>query len=95
MTNGEKQTVRTNVEFEGGGIADGLASCIGERRLWSEVITQAFYRATIGEQSALHFFSSTMFTQLASMLSLPASDIRERVIAKAAVKLQQKTNREN
>jgi len=71
-------------------VNDKLAGSLGERRLWAEVITQAFYRATIGEQSALHFFSSNMFQQLASMLGLPAVDIRERVLCKAATKLQQK-----
>ena len=82
-------------EFDGEAATDALAGCIGERRLWAEVICQAFYRASIGEQSALYFFSSDMFHQLASMMDLPEQAIRERVLSKAAAKLQQKTNKEN
>jgi len=63
----------------------------GERKLWAEVIQQAFYRATIGEASAQHFFRSHMFHQLCGMLSLPEQLIQARVASRLKHRPQQKT----
>jgi hypothetical protein len=54
----------------------------GYRSLWCEVIKQAWYRASIGEQSALTFFNARngTFSQLCLLLDLPEEQIRKHVL---------------
>jgi hypothetical protein len=66
--------------------------CWGERRLWAEVIQQAYYRASIGEGTAINFFKSPMFHQLCSLLKLPEQLIQERVTSKAKLNQQRNNN---
>jgi hypothetical protein len=37
---------------------DHLASCRAERRLWAKVIQATYYRASIGEGTAINFFKA-------------------------------------
>jgi hypothetical protein len=77
--------------------SDQLASCRAERRLWAEVIQAAYYRATIGEGTAINFFKAKdgTFSTLCSMMHLPESAIRERVVQRAMTALQQKQQKGN
>jgi hypothetical protein len=72
--------------------SDQLATCMAERRLWAEVLQQTYYRATIGEGTAINFFKSKdgVFSTLCSLMFLPEHAIRERVVRKAMASLQQK-----
>jgi len=63
-----------------------LSTSIGERKLWCEVLKATFYRATIGEQSALFYFSSNQFSTLCTLMGLPEVAIREHVQRHAGTK---------
>lgn len=72
-----------NIEFDGEAVADGLSGCLAERRLWAEVISQAYSRAMVGEQKAILFFNSAKFQTLSQLMNLPEQLIKQRVISKA------------
>jgi hypothetical protein len=76
---------------------DQLASCMAERRLWAEVLQQTYYRATIGEGTAINFFKAKdgVFSTLCGLMNLPESLIREHVVRKAITALQQKRQKES
>jgi hypothetical protein len=52
------------------------------RNLWLEVIRQAFYRACVGENAAVIWFTATggMFSTLCLLLDLPEQKIRDQVL---------------
>ncbi|WP_157466830.1 hypothetical protein [Edaphobacter aggregans] len=61
--------------------ANNTEQC-GYRNLWVEVIRQTWFRACVGEQAAITFFTATggMFSTLCLFLDLPEQQIREEVL---------------
>jgi hypothetical protein len=64
--------------------ATATSNQCGYRSLWCEVVRQCFYRASIGEASAINFFKQRggQFSILCGFLELDEAMIREVVINK-------------
>jgi hypothetical protein len=87
--------VRRNVNSYGEH-SDHFMSCISERKLWATVLIECNAKACAGDALCINFFRTTgaMFTTLCNLMGLPEQEIRSRVLSKAAMKLQQKANKE-